>query len=149
MLKVNDKAPDFKLKDSDGKEHKLSDFKGKKVVVYFYPKDNTPGCTQEACDFRDNFARIKKKAVLIGISKDSEKSHKGFADKYDLPFILLSDPSGETIEKYGAFKEKSMFGKTFLGIQRSTFIVDETGKIKKVFPDVSVKGHVDEVMKEL
>ena len=149
MLKINDKAPDFKLKDSEGKEHKLSDFKGKKVVVYFYPKDNTPGCTQEACDFRDNFARIKKKAVVIGISKDSEKSHKGFADKYDLPFILLSDPSGDTIEKYGAFKEKSMFGKTFLGILRSTFIVDEDGKITKVFPNVSVKGHVDEVMKEL
>lgn len=140
------KAPDFELKDSEGKTHKLSNYKGKKVIIYFYPKDNTPGCTKEACDFRDNYHDIEKKAIVFGISGDSEDSHKKFKEKYSLPFILLSDPEKEVIKKYGALKEKSMFGNTFLGIVRSTIIIDEDGKIIKIFPKVKVSGHVREVL---
>lgn len=149
MLKEG-KAPEFSLKDSEGKTHKLSDYKGKKVIVYFYPKDNTSGCTKEACSFRDNFGKVKSKnAVILGISADSEISHKKFSEKYSLPFVLLSDPEKKVIRKFGALKKKSMFGNTFLGIQRSTFVIDENGKILKVFPKVNVSGHVLEVLKVL
>ena len=150
MLKEGDKAPQFELKDQHGKTHKLSDYKGKKFVIYFYPKDNTPGCTKEACAFRDNFSVYKKKGVVVlGISKDSEASHKKFADKFDLPFTLLSDPKSETIEKYGAWKEKSMYGKTFMGIARITYLIDEKGKILKVYPKVKPDEHAKEILADL
>jgi len=150
MLKEGDKAPQFELKDQLGKTHKLSDYKGKKFVIYFYPKDNTPGCTKEACAFRDNFSVYKKKGVVVlGISKDSEASHKKFADKFDLPFTLLSDPKSETIEKYGAWKEKSMYGKTFMGIARITYLIDEKGKILKVYPKVKPDEHAKEILADL
>ncbi len=154
MLKEGDKAPDFCLKgiDESGNERKfcLKDFKGKKVVLYFYPKDNTPGCTQEACDFRDNLARVKEKgAVVLGVSPDSIKSHKNFFEKYGLNFPLLSDPDKEVAQKYGAFGEKKMYGRVTKGIIRSTFIIDEEGKIKKAFYNVKVKGHVDKVLESL
>ena len=149
MLKEGNIAPDFSLKDSEGKVHKLSDYKGKKVVLYFYPKDFTPGCTKEACDFRNNFSKINKKAVVIGISADSEASHKRFQEKYKLPFIVLSDPEKKVIKSYDVLKKKSFFGNIFLGIARSTFIIDEEGKIIKMFPKVKVSGHVKEVVESL
>lgn len=150
MLKQGSKAPAFALKDAEGRLHKLSDFLGRKVVLYFYPKDNTPGCTKEACDFRDAHRKLSSvNAVVIGISADSSESHAKFAGKFGLPFILLSDPDKSVIRKYGALREKSMFGSSFLGIVRSTFIIDEKGVIRKLFPDVSVNDHVEEVLKEL
>ncbi len=154
MLKENEKAPDFSLKgiDEEGreKEFSLSEFRGKKVIIYFYPKDNTPGCTQEACDFRDNIERIKKKgAIVLGISPDSINSHKKFKEKYKLSFPLLSDPDKEVAQKYGAYGERKMYGKTVKGIIRSTFIIDEKGKIINAFYNVKVEGHVEEVLKYL
>ena len=148
-LKEGDKAPDFELADQDGKSHKLSDYKGKKTVLYFYPKDDTPGCTKEACDFRDNYGALKKYAIVIGVSGDDEKSHKKFADKYQLPFILLADPGHKVLEKYSVWKQKSMYGKFFMGIERTTYIIDGNGVIKKIFPKVSVSGHVQEIMDSL
>ncbi len=150
MLEIGKKAPAFSLKDENGKNVSLNDFKGKKVVLYFYPKDMTSGCTKEACDFRDALPNFRKiKAVVLGVSIDSTASHKKFADKYDLPFTLLSDEKKEVVEKYGVWKEKSMYGKKYLGIERTTFIVDEEGKIQNIFPKVKVDGHVNEVMKML
>ena len=149
VLEVGDKAPDFELLDQDGKLHKLSDFKGKNIVLYFYPKDDTPGCTAEACDFRDNYPALKKKAVVIGVSGDDEKSHKRFAAKHDLPFILLSDPKHKVLEQYSVWKKKSMYGKFFMGIERTTYIIGKDQKIIKIFPKVSVTGHVQEIMKGL
>jgi len=154
MLKEGDKAPDFCLKgiDEEGKEKEfcLKDFTGKKVILYFYPKDNTPGCTQEACDFRDNIERVKSKgAVVLGVSPDSISSHKKFFEKYGLNFPLLSDPDKKVAEAYGAYGEKKMYGKITKGIIRSTFIIDEEGKIKKAFYNVKVKGHVDKVIENL
>ncbi len=154
MLKEGDKAPEFCLKGIDEKgeekEFCLKDFLGKKVVLYFYPKDNTPGCTQEACDFRDNIARIKEKgAVVLGVSPDSINSHKKFFEKYGLNFPLLSDTDKKVAESYGAYGEKKMYGKVTKGIIRSTFIIDEEGKIKKAFYNVKVKGHVDKVIENL
>ena len=154
MLKEGKKAPDFCLKGIDEKgnekEFCLKDFKGKKIVLYFYPRDNTPGCTKEACDFRDNMARIKRKgAIVLGISPDSINSHKKFKEKHGLSFPLLSDPDKKIAEKYGAYGEKKMYGKVKKGIIRSTFIIDEEGKIIKAFYNVKVKGHVDEVLKYL
>lgn len=144
------KAPDFTLKDTNGNTVQLSKLKGKKVVLYFYPRDDTPGCTTEACEFRDNLARVKKKGALVfGISKDDEKSHQKFTEKYQLNFPLLADPEHKVIEKYGAWGEKSMYGKKFMGIIRSTFIVDEDGHIMKVFPKVSPEGHAEEVLSAL
>ncbi len=150
MLEVGKKAPSFTLPDVNGKKISLNDFKGKKVILYFYPKDMTSGCTQEACDFRNSFPNFSKlKAVVLGLSADSVQSHKKFADKYNLPFILLSDEKKEVVEKYGVWKEKSMYGKKYMGIERTTFIIDEEGKIKNIFPKVKVTGHVDEVIKVL
>lgn len=144
------KAPDFTLKDGEGKDVTLSKLKGKKVVLYFYPRDDTPGCTTEACEFRDNLVRVKKKGALVfGISKDDEKSHQKFSEKFQLNFPLLSDTEGKVIEKYGAWGEKSMYGKKFMGIIRSTFIIDEDGRILKVFPKVSPQGHAEEVLEAL
>lgn len=150
MLKEGSKAPAFKLPGDDGKTHSLSDYKGKKVVLYFYPKDDTSGCTAEACDFRDNMKRIAKKdTVVIGVSKDPIKSHNKFKEKYDLNFLLLSDEDGKMLEKYGVWQEKSMYGRKYWGIARTTFIIDENGKIQKIFEKVKVKGHVDEVLENL
>lgn len=150
MLEADKKAPAFSLQDGNGKKVSLSDFKGKKVVLYFYPKDMTSGCTQEACDFRDALPNFRKiKAAVLGVSIDSTASHKKFADKYDLPFTLLSDEKKEVVEKYGVWKEKSMYGKKYMGIERTTFIIDEAGKIQNIFPKVKVAGHVNEVMQAL
>jgi thioredoxin-dependent peroxiredoxin len=149
-LKEGSKAPSFQLKDQDGKVHKLSDYKGKKIVLYFYPKDDTPGCTIEACNFRNDEAQYKKKgAVLLGISVDDEKSHKKFADKYHLPFTLLADTDKKVVEQYGVWKEKSFIGKKYMGTSRETFIIDEKGKILKHFDDVSVRDHSKEILELL
>lgn len=134
MLEVNTQAIDFTLPDENGKELTLSSFLGRKVVIYFYPKDNTPGCTKQACAFRNTFDEFEKEnVVVIGISKDSVKSHKNFKEKYQLPFILLSDVNHEVIEKYDCWKEKKLYGKTYMGITRSTYVLDENGKIIKTF----------------
>ena len=149
-LKVGDKAPSFKLKNQDGKVISLADLKGKPIVLYFYPKDDTPGCTKEACNFRDEFPKFgKMKAEIIGVSIDSVESHKKFANKYKLPFSLLSDEKKEVVEKYGVWQEKSMYGKKYMGIVRTTFIIDTEGKINKIFPKVKVEEHNKEVMEAL
>jgi len=137
--------------DADGleKEFSLSDFKGQKVILYFYPKDNTSGCTQEACDFRDNLNRLTNFAVVIGVSPDSIKSHKSFKEKQNLNFILLSDSEHELSLNFEVWKEKSMYGRKYMGIERSTFILDENGNIEKEWRKVKVKGHVDEVINYL
>ena len=150
MIKLNSKAPEFTLQgiDAEGNEKtfSLSDFVGQNIVLYFYPKDNTPGCTQEACDFRDNFNRIISKAVVIGVSADNIASHKKFQEKQSLNFILLSDPEHKLLEQFEAWGEKKMYGKLFMGIIRSTFIIDKEGIVKKIWKNVKVKGHVDEVL---
>lgn len=146
MLKEGDKAPEFSLKDSNGNTVSLKNFHGKKVVLYFYPKDDTPGCTKEACSFRDNLPEFGKlNAVVLGLSADNEQSHQKFASKYDLPFTLLSDPDKKVIQEYDVWKEKNMYGKKSMGIERTTFIIDENGRIMKIFPKVKVDGHVEEV----
>ena len=150
MLKVGDKAPSFALEDARGKIHKLADFKGRKVVLYFYPKDDTPGCTTEACGFRDHNALIEGRgAVVIGVSPDSPGSHAKFAEKFDLPFLLLADPEKKLIEAFGVWGEKKMYGKTFEGVLRSTFIIDEKGKIAAAWPKVSPDGHAEEILAAL
>lgn len=150
MIEVGKKAPEISLLDGDRKKRTLKEFLGSKVVLYFYPKDNTSGCTAESCDFRDIFPKFKENnAVIIGISPDSVESHKKFAEKFELPFILLSDEDKKVLEKYGVWKEKSMYGKKYMGIVRSTFVIDGSGKIVKIFPKVKVKGHVEEVQKVL
>lgn len=150
MLEEGKKAPKFSLLNGNGNKVSLSDFLGTKVVLYFYPKDMTSGCTQEACDFRDEFPNFKKlKTVVLGISPDPVALHKKFAEKYDLPFILLSDENKTVVEKYGVWKEKSMYGKKYMGVVRTTFVIDEKGNIVKIFPNVKVAGHVDEVKKVL
>jgi peroxiredoxin Q/BCP len=148
--KPGSKAPAIKLQDDTGKTVSLSDFKGKKVILYFYPKDSTPGCTTESCDFRDNLNRFTKSgAVVLGLSADSVASHKKFKEKQGLNFPLLSDPDHKALEAYGVWQEKSLYGRKFMGIVRTTFIIDEEGKIAKVFPKVKVGGHVDEVLAAL
>ncbi len=150
MPEIGKKAPDFSLLDQDGKKVSLKDFLGKKVILYFYPKDDTSGCTKEACSFRDEFPKFKKTdAVILGVSPDSIKSHKKFADKYDLPFILLADEEKKVLEKYSVWKEKSMYGRKYMGVERTTFIIDVEGKIKKIFNKVKVDGHNKEVMEAL
>lgn len=133
-------------KDGNEKEFALKDFLGKEVILYFYPKDNTPGCTQEACDFRDNFNRVSSKAEVIGASPDDVKSHKKFKEQQELNFILLSDPEHKLAEAFGVWGEKSMYGKKYMGIIRSTFVLDKDGNIVKEWRNVKVKGHVDEVL---
>jgi peroxiredoxin Q/BCP len=143
-------APDFRLPADDGKTYALRDLRGKKVVLYFYPKDDTPGCTKEACSFRDNLSRVTSKgAIVLGVSKDDLESHAKFREKYSLSFPLLSDPEGKVLSAYGVWKEKNLYGKTFMGIERTTFVIDEGGRIQKVFPRVKVEGHVDEVLAAL
>ena len=144
---------DIKLQGLDTKgnekEFSLNDFKGQKVILYFYPKDNTSGCTQEACDFRDNINRLTNYATVIGVSPDSIKSHQSFKEKQNLNFILLSDPEHKLAEDFEVWKEKSMYGRKYMGIERSTFIIDTNGKIEKEWCKVKVKGHVDEVIEYL
>lgn len=146
QLKEGMKAPAFEGIDQDGKTVKLSDFAGKKVVLYFYPKDNTPGCTAEACNLRDNYSDLLKKGfAIVGVSMDGEKSHKGFAGKYSLPFPLIADITKKIITDYGVWKEKSLYGKTFLGIARTTFIIDETGTIEKIISKVETGNHTEQI----
>jgi len=137
--------------DADGneKEYSLNDLKGEKVVLYFYPKDNTSGCTQEACDFRDNLNRLTPHVRLVGVSPDSIKSHKSFKEKQDLNFVLLSDSEHKLAEKFGVWKEKSMYGRKYMGIERSTFVLDKDGNVEKEWRKVKVKGHVEEVLNYL
>ncbi|ERM92873.1 peroxiredoxin [Caldanaerobacter subterraneus subsp. yonseiensis KB-1] len=150
MVEVGKKAPDFVLPDADGRQVSLSDFLGKNVVLYFYPKDNTPGCTKEAVAFRDSIKAIEEKnAVVIGISLDDETSHRKFIEKYSLPFVLLSDKEAKVSTEYGVYKEKNMYGKRKMGIERSTFIIDSKGIVRKIFRKVKVDGHVDQVLKAL
>jgi peroxiredoxin Q/BCP len=150
MLKEGNKAPAFKLESSEGDTVSLDDFKGKTVVLYFYPKDDTPGCTREAQGFRDAAAALKKKkAVVLGVSRDSVKSHCSFRDKYDLNFPLLSDPEGKVIRAYGAWGEKNMYGKVSEGIIRTTVVIGPDGKVAKVFPRVKVDGHVEKVLEAI
>ena len=149
-MQVGAKAPDFSLTDQHGNTVKLSDFAGKKVVVYFYPKDNTPGCTRQACAFAENYAGFKTKGVVvIGISKDSVPSHKKFAEKYALPFILLSDPDLQAIQDYGVWQEKKLYGKVSMGVVRTTFIIDEKGIIEKIMPKVKPDTNAVEILAAL
>jgi peroxiredoxin Q/BCP len=149
MVKEGKKAPDFSGKNQDGKPVKLSSFKTKKsIVLYFYPKDMTPGCTTEACDFRDQFKNFKN-TIIIGISADSSERHRKFIDKYNLPFELISDENKKICEKYGVWQEKKLYGKTYMGIVRSTFIIDKAGIVQKIFTKVKVKCHVAEVLETL
>lgn len=150
MLKAGDKAPAFTLKDKDGKDVCLSDFAGKKIVLYFYPKDNTPGCTKQACAFAGLYGEFQKKGVeVIGISRDSTASHVKFAEKYGLPFILLSDPELTAIQAYGVWQEKKMYGKSTMGVVRTTFIIDEQGNIEKVMQKVKPDTNAAEILSQL
>jgi len=150
MLEIGKQAPDFSLTNQDGEKKSLKEFKGKKVVIYFYPKDDTSGCTKEACSFKDDFPNfLKTDAVILGVSPDSVKSHKKFAEKYELLFNLLADEEKTVVNKYGVWKEKSMYGRKYMGVERTTFIIDEKGKIKAIFNKVKVDGHSAEVMKAL
>jgi peroxiredoxin Q/BCP len=149
MLQVGDKAPDFDLMSDAGTQVRLKDLKGKTVVMYFYPKDDTPGCTKEACAFRDSYSDVLKKSVLLGVSLDDVKAHQKFKTKYSLPFPLLSDESATVSKAYGVYKKKSMYGRSFWGIERSTFIIGPDGKIRSIFPRVKVEGHLQEVMDAL
>ena len=147
MLKEGDKAPAFSTTDADGQTVNLKDFKGKKVVLYFYPKDDTPGCTKEACSFRDDFAKFKKRGInVLGVSPDSETSHQKFAKKYKLPFTLLADHEHKIADAYGTYGQKKFMGRTYMGILRTTFLIDEKGKIKKVFEKVKPDEHAREVL---
>ena len=146
-LKEGDKAPDFTAVDGQGKVVRLKDLRGKKVVLYFYPKDDTPGCTKEACSFRDSFAKFKKRGIeVLGVSLDSEAKHQKFAEKYNLPFRLLADTDRVICEGYGTYGEKKFMGRTYLGIHRMTFLLDEKGKIKKIFSKVKPEEHAEEVL---
>lgn len=149
-LKVGDRAPEFSLPDQTGTETRLSQHKGKQVVLYFYPKDDTPGCTKEARGFRDVSPSMKKAgAVVLGVSLDGQASHQKFAAKFDLPFTLLSDEDAKVSKAYGVYKQKNMYGKSFWGIERSTFVIDEQGALKAIFRKVKVDGHVEEVLEIL
>jgi len=149
-LKVGDTAPDFSLPSGTGETIALKSLRGKQVVLYFYPKDDTPGCTKEACGFRDDIRRMEKaNTVVLGVSNDDLPSHQKFSEKYGLPFTLLSDENKAVSKAYGVYKQKSMYGKTYWGIERSTFVIDERGKLKAVFPKVKVEGHVEAVMSVL
>ncbi len=150
QLQVGSLAPDFSVSTDEGQVVSLQDFVGQTVILYFYPKDDTPGCTVEACDFRDNFMRLKsKRAVVLGVSRDSQDSHRKFKNKYELPFQLLVDSDGKLCEAYGAWKEKSMYGRKYMGIERMTVLIGPDGLIRKVYPKVQVKGHVDQVLADI
>jgi thioredoxin-dependent peroxiredoxin len=153
MIKIGNKAPDFSAKDQLGKTIKLSDLEGNNIIIYFYPKDDTPGCTIEACEFRDAFPLFEKsRATVIGISADDERSHKRFTDKYSLPFQLLVDADKSISKRYGVWKKKSFMGRKYLGIERTTFIINRKGKVVHIFNKVNPKGHakeVNEIIKKL
>ncbi len=150
MLDVGMKAPDFTLRDQNGADVSLSDFLGKKVVLYFYPKDNTPGCTRQACAFAGTYAEFRKRdIVVIGISRDSVASHAKFAEKYSLPFVLLADPERVAIDAYGVFREKKLYGKISLGIVRTTYLIDEMGMIARVMPKVKPDTNAAEILEAL
>ena len=149
-LTEGQKAPDFKTKDQNGNAVSLKDFRGKKVVLYFYPQDDTPTCTIEACNLRDNYADLKKAGfVVLGVSPDDIKNHKKFEEKYDLPFILLEDPEKKIIDKYGVWGEKNLYGRKYMGLQRTTFLIDENGIIFKIFKKPKSKIHSEEILKVL
>jgi peroxiredoxin Q/BCP len=149
-LTVGKKAPEFTLPNEAGESVKLQDFKGRQVVLYFYPKDDTPGCTKEACNFRDSLEQIKKAgAVVLGVSLDGRESHQKFIAKHRLPFPLLSDEDATVSKAYGVYKQKNMYGKKFWGIERSTFVIDPAGRVKAIFRKVKVDGHVDQVLAAL
>jgi peroxiredoxin Q/BCP len=149
-LQAGDLAPDFELETDAGQRVRLSDFRGKKLILYFYPKADTPGCTKEACDFRDNISQVSQNgAVVFGISPDKPSKQAAFKRKYDLPFTLLSDVDHKAAQAYGVWKEKNMYGRTYMGIERATFVIDEKGRIAKIFPKVKVTGHAGEVLAAL
>lgn len=148
-LQVGDKAPDFSVTDQNGKLRTLSEFKGKKLVLFFYPKDNTSGCTQEACNLRDNYAVLKKKGFeLLGVSTDSEKSHQGFRAKHDLPFDLLADTEHTLVTDYDVYGDKVLYGRKYKGIFRTTFVIDGKGIIRSVISDVDTKAHAEQILEE-
>lgn len=150
MIEIGKKAPDFTLTDQDGNLHKLSSYRGKKLVLYFYPKDDTPGCTKEACSFRDNFKTLKSNGIeVLGVSADDESSHTKFREKYKLPFNLLADTDKEAVRKYGVWVEKNMYGRKKWGIARKTFLIDEEGRISHIFNKVKTEIHADEVLEKL
>ena len=150
MLEVGTKAPDFTLLNQNGESVSLSDYQGKKVILYFYPKDNTPGCTKQACGFAENYPQFQENdAVILGVSKDSVKSHKKFDEKYQLPFQLLSDPEKSVIETYDVFKEKNMYGKKVMGVVRTTYLINEEGIIEKAFDKVKAAENPNQMLNEL
>ena len=150
MLEVGTQAPDFTLPDQNGNRHSLSDYRGKEVILYFYPKDNTPGCTKQACGFAERYPQfIEKGAVVLGISKDSVASHKKFEEKYGLPFTILSDPELVAIQAYDVWQEKKNYGKTYMGVVRTTYLIDEEGKIAKAFDKVKAADNPDQMLGEL
>lgn len=150
MLEVGTQAPDFTLPDQNGNRHSLSDYRGKKVILYFYPKDNTPGCTKQACGFAERYPKFTDKgAVVLGISKDSVASHKKFEEKYGLPFTILSDPELVAIQAYDVWQEKKNYGKTYMGVVRTTYLIDEEGKIAKVFDKVKAADNPEQMLGEL
>lgn len=146
-LKAGDQAPDFEVNDQDGNKVRLSDFRGKKVVIYFYPKDNTPGCTAESCNLRDNYKKLQNEGYeILGVSTDSEKSHRNFIEKQNLPFSLLADTEKEIHKKYDTWKEKSMYGRKYMGTVRITYVIDEEGKIEKIIDKVKTKDHASQIL---
>jgi len=148
MIKEGDAAPDFETRDAEGNAVKLSDLRGRKVVLYFYPKDDTPGCTKEACSFRDSFAEFGRRGIeVLGVSLDDEKSHRKFAEKYSLPFTLLADTDHRVADLFGVYGEKQFAGRKYMGVSRKTFLIDEQGRVRKVFDKVNVDEHADEVLK--
>lgn len=148
MLKEGDAAPDFEARDAEGSTVKLSNLRGRKVVLYFYPKDDTPGCTREACSFRDSFKEFGRRGIeVLGVSTDSEKSHRKFAEKYSLPFTLLADTGHAVADLYGVYGEKQFMGRKYMGVARKTFLIDEEGRLRKIFDKVKVDEHADEVLK--
>ena len=150
MVIEGEEAPDFTLLADDGRKVSLKDYRGKKVVLYFYPKDGTPGCTREAIEFRDIAEEFEKEcAIILGVSKDSIKSHQKFKQKHELPFTLLSDPEGKVLDLYGVWKKKNLYGRTFMGTERTTFLIDEKGIVKKVYRKVKAKGHAQVCLLDL
>ena len=148
MIKEGEAAPDFEARDAEGNKVKLSDLRGQKVVLYFYPKDDTPGCTKEACSFRDSFAEFGRRGIrVLGVSLDDEGSHRKFADKYKLPFTLLADTDHAVADRYGVYGEKQFAGRKYMGVDRKTFLIDERGRVVRVFDKVDVERHADEVLK--
>lgn len=150
QLKTGDLAPDFSFTDPAGQTKKLSDYRGSKVILYFYPKDNTPGCTVESCNLRDNYSDLRDRGFeVIGVSADSEKSHEGFRSRYELPFALVSDTGKTVLNSYGVWAQKKFMGKTFMGILRTTFVIDEQGRIERIIDKVNTKDHAKQVLEEM